>query len=45
MNNHTKERIKNQLRIHWHWLKETDHENVAKFIIATIERSEIDNKK
>ena len=30
--NNCKERIQNQLRIHWHWLKDKDYEEVSKFI-------------
>ena len=34
----TKARIKNQLRIHWFWLKDKDHEEVSKFVNAIINK-------
>lgn len=38
------ERLKNQLRIHWKWLKNTDPEKVAEFIMAIIKNNEIEIK-
>ena len=28
-------RLKNQLRIHWHWLKDTDHVTTHNFVKAS----------
>lgn len=36
-------RLENQLRIHWKWLKNTDSENVSKFIMSIIKNNEIEN--
>ena len=44
MKNYIKKRIKNQLRIHWHWLSKSKYQSVTKFIIATIERAENNEK-
>ena len=32
--------IKEMLRKHWGWLKDTDYENVAKFVIACGKRKD-----
>jgi hypothetical protein len=40
MNKIIEQRIANQLRIHWAWLKNSSHEDATKFIIATINGTE-----
>lgn len=32
-----KARISNQLRIHWHWIKKQEHEEVSKFINSIVD--------
>lgn len=36
MNDLINKRLKNQLRIHWNWLKDTTHENVHEFVMNII---------
>jgi len=43
--NFLKDRISNQLRIHWNWLKDQSHEEVSKFISAIIENSSKEKTK